>query len=263
MSEDWFRPSFEEETIEIGRHDVFHHALRKMSQVCGPLSIDDICSGLRSAVSRTEFPIPPPHLLEELLCVYGYSCEDALWYWDKNSDEHLAESEQVILRYLQQENPVAQHSELVQAFLNAGLSQSALSATLNISPLFARIGTGLYKLRGMRVSENDIARATASGEKVSIDPVIGYDKSGKLFLEVGVSTNVIGTGVICSDQFPNLSGEWQCEVAGRGSGILHAAENEFRHLKEIFRQLNCESGDRIRFVFDMWSRSVQIEKVEE
>ena len=47
LSEDWFVPKVLDNFHQISHFDVFHRCLRKMFQYCGPLSIDDVCAGLR------------------------------------------------------------------------------------------------------------------------------------------------------------------------------------------------------------------------
>ena len=56
-SKDWFIKGVGTSKYKISYHDSFHHALLKMSQYCGPLLVDEICSGTRYNASRTKFPI--------------------------------------------------------------------------------------------------------------------------------------------------------------------------------------------------------------
>jgi DNA-directed RNA polymerase alpha subunit len=260
-SKDWFIRSVGSTKGKIWYYDSFHRALRKMSQYCGPLSIEDICSGIRYNASRTEFPIPPPNVMEQILQTHGYSSEDGLYYWDGQTNEELSGGESVIMNCLAQNGPVVHHAELAQAFIDSELSFPSLHATLQRSPLFERIGTGLYKLRGTSVTRQDIEQAEAAGERIPVNPEVEYDKRGNIIVSASLGVIAVGTGVIFSDQFPNLSGEWDCLVNGKRLGKLYATENEFRRLKKPFESLGCQAGDRLKFTFNTWDRTVTIERV--
>ncbi len=261
LSQDWFIPKVPRDFHQISKHDVFHHGLRKMFQYCGPMSIDDMCSGLRHVLSRTEFPVPPPDVMDEIVRIYDYKCEGGLYHWVGTSDENLNASETVIMDCLERIGPVAHHSELVHAFIESNLSIAALSATLNYSPLFEKIETALYKTRGRSISYQDIERAKAARDRQSLDPVVEYDTDGNVIVSFTVSAIVIGLGTVSSEQFPNLSGEdWNCYVQGEGAGKVKVTENEFRHLKKPLELLNCQPGNRLKLTFNTWNRTVTIKR---
>jgi len=260
-SKGWFVPTLRDSNYAITAHDVFHHAVRKMFQYCGPLLVDDICAGVRHAVSRTEFPVPPPDVMEEVLRAYNYESEEELYYWGGEVNEVLSTSEIVIMDCLEQNGSVVHHSELAQSFVDSGLSFPSLHRTLWRSPLFERVGVGLYKLRGKTVTRQDMQRAESAGERIPVDPEIKYDTSGNIIVSATLSIIAIATGVVFCEQFPNLSGAWKCYVQdGEQCGKLQATENEFRHLKKPFEILDCQTGDRVQFKFNTWERTVTLKK---
>jgi hypothetical protein len=261
FSEDWFVPSVEGQDYKIHQKDCFHHSLRKMFQYCGPLPIDEICSGIRYATSRTDYPVPPPNVMDQILQVYGYKKEGELYYWEGETGEELSRGEAIIMDCLHDNGPVVHHAELAQAFVDSELTFPSLHATLNRSPLFKRIETGLYKLRGTSVTRADIERAEAAGERVPVDPEIEYAKTGNIIVCATLSIIAVGTGVIFCERFPNLSGEWICLVHRKGCGKLNATENEFRGLQKPFELLDCKTEDRLQFTFNTWDRTVAIEKI--
>ena len=262
LSKGWFIPTVMRNPNEISMHDVFDHALRKMFQHCGPMSIDNVCSGLRYVLSRTNFPVPPPDVMDEIVRIYGYRCTDRLYYWDGPSDEHLNEGETVIMDCLDRIGPVVHHSELTHAFIKSDLSFPALSATLKYSPLFEKIETALYKVRGRSIGYQDIERAKAAGDRQSLDLEVEYDTDGNVIVSFTISAIVIGLGTVSCEHFPNLNGEdWNCYVQGERIGKLQVTENEFRRLKEPLELLNCQPGNRLKFIFNTWDRTVTIEKV--
>ncbi len=152
VSEDWFAPRSPAYRLESTEYGPFHHAVRKMTQYCGSLSTDSICSGLRRRVSRTRFPIPSPEVMERILSMYEYRLEDGRWRYEDETDEQLTRGEKIMKQCIDECGPVVLRSELKAAFAESDLSGSSLSYTLRQSPIFEKIGRGLYKLRGNPVS---------------------------------------------------------------------------------------------------------------
>ena len=62
------------------------------------------------------FPVPPPDVMTEILRIYGYLCQDELYYWDGEIDEKLSTGETIITNCLKEIGPVVHHSELALAF---------------------------------------------------------------------------------------------------------------------------------------------------
>lgn len=271
LSKDWFAPH------QISYSDAFHRCLRKMFQYCGCLDIDDICAGIRHGISRSGasvpaylaskdtdrsvFPVPPPKVMAEILRISGYQCNDKLYYWADTNDENLSNGETIIMSCLEQTGPVLHHTELIQSFIESDLSVPSLHATLQRTPLFHTIGFGLYKLRGQEVTHQDIERAKAAGEPQSLRPEVGYDMEGNIIVSVTLSAIAVSSGTIVCERFPDLSGaNWECYVNGEEAGELNAVESEFRRLKKPFESLNCQLGERVKFTFNTWERTVKIEK---
>ena len=263
LSQDWFIPTIMRNSHEILKSDVFNRALRKMFQYCGPVSIDNVCSGLRHVLSRTNFPVPPPDVMDEIVKISGYRCTDGLYYWDGPSDEALNAGETVIMDCLDQIGPVVHHSELTHAFIESTLSFPALPATLKHSPLFEKIETALYKIRGRSINYSDIERAKAAVNRQSLNPEVAYDTDGNVIVSFTISAIIIGLGTVSCEHFPNLNGEdWNCYVQGESAGKLNITENEFRHLRKPLELLDCQPGNRLKFIFNTWNRTVTIEKIK-
>ena len=263
FSEDWFIPTILDNSHQISHFDVFHRCLRRMFQYCGPLSIDDVCAGLRHVVSERKFPVPPPDVMAEILRINGYQCDDELYHWADSYDENLSKGEIIIMNCLEQTGPVLHHTELIQAFIESDLSVPSLHATLKRTPLFHTIGFGLYKLRGKEVTYQNIERAKAAGKPQSLRPEVEYDTDGNIIVSVTLSAIAVGSGTILCERFPDLRGaDWECYVGSERAGELSAIENEFRRLKKPFELLNCQPGERLKFTFNTWERTVQIEMEE-
>ena len=262
FSEDWFIPTVLDNPRQISHRDICYRCLGKMLQYCGPLTIDDLCGGLRHVLSRTRFPVPPPDVIAEIARIHNYRRENELYYWYGTYDENLKKSkgESIIMNCLEQIGPVLNHSELAHAFIESDLSYPSLHSTLQRSPLFERIESGLYKLRGREVTYQDIERAKAAREQQPLRPEVEYRTDGNIIVSVTLNAIAVGSGTILCERFPDLNGNWPCYVDGEGVGELNATENEFRHLKKPFELLNCQPGERLKFTFNTWERTVAIQK---
>jgi len=263
LSKEWFVSTEDDITHVLGKNDVFHHGLRKMFQYCGPLDLDEICGGMRHVVSRTNFPIAPPAIIDQILESYGYrKNEGGSYYWDGEMCETLTKGEIIIMGCMRQHGSVVHHIELAQSFLDSELSFPALHATLNHSPLFAKVDQGLYKLRGKAVTPQETERARNVADRVPVNLEVRYDKSGNIIVRATLGILAVAVGAIYSEQLPNLSGEWKCFVHGMECEKIIATEKELRHIQKPIKILNCEVGARLEFIFNTWQRSVTIQKIE-
>lgn len=260
VDDEWYMSSTLHPALHTNKNNVFHHMLRKLTQYCGPVSAEDICAALRHVVSRTSYPVPTPNVMTSILHNYGYSCEKSLFYWNGQCDEKLSDGELIIINCIRELGPVVHHSELAQAFLDSQLSFPSLHSTLGRSPIFDRIGNGLYKIRGQTVSQENIARAELVAERVPLNIEIKYEKTGKIAVFITASTLILGTGVLVSEQLPNLSGEWICYLDSQQHYQIQVTNNEVRRLRKALTYINCSVGDRIALVFDSWTRQMIIER---
>ncbi|MEM3907176.1 MAG: hypothetical protein QXZ17_10010 [Nitrososphaerota archaeon] len=265
LEQDWYVPAqpFTARIISENKDAVFHRALWKMLYYCGPLTADDICSGLRAAISRTNYPVAPPHIMEKILLFYGYKQKEGLFYFDWNDSQpspSLSRSEEIILSCLRKFGRVVHHSELALEFYRSNLTLPSLHRTLNTSPLFVKVDQAMYKLRGQSVNYEDIARAKAVERRTGAGPEVIYSPSGVISIIVTLSPIALSSGRLISTEFPNLTGSWKCIVKDELLGTLDCSEHEFRQLRRAFQRLQAKPGDRLKLDFNTWDRTVRIEK---
>ena len=258
---DWYIPGKVEIKKELSKKDVLEHSIRKMTQYCGSLSVESICSGIRHAISRTRYPTPTPAVLREILKNHGYSTEGNMYYWDGNVDERLSRGEGIIFECFKKNGPVIHHAEIAQAFIDSELAFPSIHQTLKRSPLIEKIDIGLYKIRGRTVSTDDIERASSAGDRIPMNLMVDYDRTGRIKVSISLGIIVVGTGVIFSANLPNLVGAWKCVVGEEKFREIIVTENEIRGLLKPISLLKCEVADRICLTFDTWSRTVILEKV--
>jgi DNA-binding CsgD family transcriptional regulator len=262
LTDDWFVSENLQKKSVINRFDSFDHSLRKMFKYCGPLSAENICSGLRHAVSRTRYPVPPSDVIKIILHNSGYAFKEGLWNWEGEMDEELSKGEQVIFKCLEKRGSVVHHSELAQEFIDSELSFASLHATLNRTPLIEKMDYALYKLRGQEVTYDDIERAKNEGDKIPVNLEIRPGRTGIIEIFASLGVLPIGTGVFFSDSLPNLTGDWHCAVGDTMFDDIAVTENEIRGLLKPYEYLNCDLGDRVCMAFNTWDRTLYLKKVQ-
>lgn len=262
VTHDWYIPEAEEdiddEDFQLDKNECLHHSLRKMFKYCGPLPIEEICGGLRHAISRTNFPVPPPSVMIIVLQNLNYKCENGSYYCDDSSTEGLSRGEELIFKCIEQNGKVVHHVELAQMFIASELSFPSLHATLNRSPLFDKFEQALYKKRGEKITTDDVARAENCADRIPVDLEVEYTRNGQIILKMTLGVLAVATGVILCEQLPNLKGDWVSIVSNDKCGTIVITEKEIRQLSQPIKILNCQIGNRLRFSFDMWDRIVKI-----
>lgn len=259
LSSDWY---WREDPVgSITRKNVFHRAVCKMLQFCGPLTVEEICGGLRCAVRRQRYPVAPPSLMERLLVANGYRLEDGLVSYEGELAMLLSKGERAILDCIQGRGRVVNHNELCRAFLDAGLSLPLLYSTLRCSPLFERVGHGCVKLRGMPVHQHDLDRARRTLARQTSRADVSYDRSGRISITVVVSDLCLAAGTMTASGLPSFAaaGDWPCIVKGSYCGSLRVSRSSFRHLSQAYAQLEVHPGDKVTFHFDVPQHMVTLE----
>ena len=156
-----------DEKLRLSKSDVFHKNLHKMFKCCGPLDEEDLHYGLRNALSRPDFPAPPPPVLRALLNSCGYAEQDGQFFVEGSVSAQLSDSEQLIVECIRDKGTVVSYAELVEMFDKSKLSRAALIARLQNSPLFDKADKALYHLRGARYTREDLQRARATSKRSS------------------------------------------------------------------------------------------------
>jgi len=156
ISDDWYmlRPFRGSQTTDY-HWAVFHTAL-KIVRICGPLGLEEIYAGLSRHGARRGHIVPPPPILAHVLATLGFEVQNERVSWQWQNPGEASPSEKIILGEMERLGPIVSHLELAHAFAQSGLSVPALAVTLTYSPLFTRVGFGLYTLRGRIVTQGDI-----------------------------------------------------------------------------------------------------------
>ncbi len=261
ISDDWYmlRPQKRGQKNHHLRA-VFYNVL-KMLKFCGSLELKDVCGGLRKHVSRGGYLVPPPSILAQVLTAHGFQLRDGYVSWQHENPSTASSSEEVVLREIDRNGPIVSHFELVQAFAQSELSLPALSVTLRYSPLFTKVETGLYKLRGKNITQGDIERTQKRQPLTDADPEVEFDLSGSICFRVNLGSMAITSGVIYTAHILNLTGSWASFADGDSCGTVKIRDNQIWGLMKTFRAIKVNLGDRIELRFNTWERTVNVAKV--
>ena len=186
VTDDWFMLKPHKTQEEFDRTWAVVHTVLKMLRFCGPLEIDQAARGLRRRASRQGYSVPPPAVLTQVLTRYRFVVKDGYVTWHDDNLSTASTGETIALGLVEALGPVVSHFELVQAFIEAGLSVPALSAVLRYSPLLVKVDSGLYKLRGKAVSHGDIEKARLRQPITDTNSEIKFDTSGAIHLRLNL-----------------------------------------------------------------------------
>jgi len=133
----------------------------KMLAVLGPLTLDQIRSGLRryrDGRFRQRLEVPPRPILRRVLQAAGMRVledGDVVNLVEAPSHITLSGGEAALLDAFRDKGVLTLH-EVVSAIKEQGLSEAMGSYLLTSSPLVSRVTYGLYALRGRRVTHAEI-----------------------------------------------------------------------------------------------------------
>jgi hypothetical protein len=133
---------------------------------------------------------------------------------------------------------------------------------LRYSVLFRRIDTGLYALRGTRITREDIEAAIARRPVVEQDSSFKFSSDGVITWEINVGTYGLA-GTIPAGEAAQLAGEWKTITENVETGQIKVGEQQIWGLAKTFHTLGVIVGDRVALRFDPETRQVRVVKVEQ
>ncbi len=140
------------------------HVAAKMLAVLGPLTVDQVRSGLRryrESKFRQRLEVPPRQILRRVLKAAGLRVSengDVVDLLEVPSYVRLNGGEAALVDAFRDNGVLTVH-EIVSAMRERGLSEALGRYLLTSSPLITRVTYGLYTLRGRRVTHAEIETA--------------------------------------------------------------------------------------------------------
>lgn len=262
---DWFSIAGE---VGLGKNTPLFRAGLIMMQACGPLEFESFCDGLRRYISRHFDTIAPPEVVSLLLKKVGFKIENNIVSYDGENLVELARSDVLILDLLKEKGPVLSFQEIVEFYLDAGLSfATPTTRVMPASPTIEKIEQGLYKLRGSKVTWQQLESAKSRQDDYSRNVEVTYGLDGIIRYRVNVGTWALG-GVLSISRsgqpLPDFQEGWPIYVNREKLGIARRDDLLIWGLSPAFHKLGVKVGDRLELAFDTWNEPrIDIRVVEE
>jgi len=161
---------------------------------------------------------------------------------------------------LKEYGPVMQREELEKECVGLGMNVNSFYQYLAFSPILCKFATGVYGLRGTKVSPG-IVESMIPKKKRAFTMDYGWTSDGSIWLTRELSKSVLQSGVIAipSAMKDHLQGIFKCKTAdGIQIGTINIKECTGWRLGSIFRRRGGEVGDHILLIFNILKRETKI-----
>jgi hypothetical protein len=234
----------------------------KMLSIASEIDFTVFCDGLRRYVNRFYAMLAPADVLMYFLSLIGFEVNDHQRVSTRHSVNNvLSKSEKSLISAIAKNEGVANFFEIAEEFFLQKLSLPAVSVTLKRSPIVEKIDEGLYKLRGVDISWQQIEAAKKRQKRFSQDDEIVHGLDGIIRMKLTVNSYTFLTGVVQAYSVRELSGLWSVVHDGKSFGDAKIDESYLWGLSKIFKELDVQMGDRVELAFNTWNRTLSVEKV--
>lgn len=227
-----------------------------MMQTCGPLPFESFCDGLRRYILRRYEALTPREVLSVFLKNFGFTIENNVVSYEGEETVNLEGSDKLLLELLKEKGPVLSFQELVEFYLDRNYSfGTPATRVMPRSPIIEKIEQGLYKLRGSKVTWQEIESAKSRQEAFSRNAEVTYGVDGIIRFSLNVGTLSQGGVISISNSLqplPDFHEGWPVFVNGENVGTARRDDLLVWGLSPAFNKLGVKLGDRIELAFDTW-----------
>ncbi len=196
------------------------------------------CDGLRRHISRFYSSLAPNEVIVYTLKVLGFDVDTNGQVSTKLSlNNNFSRSEKSIISIMTKNDGVASFLEIAEEFFLHNLSLPAVSVTLKRSPIVEKVDEGLYKLRGAKISWQQIETAKKRQKSFSQDDEIIHGLDGIVRVRLTVNNYAYLTGVVGSYNIIGLTGSWPIVSNNEFFGDARMDESYLWGLSKIFKKL--------------------------
>lgn len=242
---------------DLSKNTPLFRAGLMMMQACGPLPFDSFCDGLRRYISRRYDEIAPPEVIRIFIENFDFKVENDIVSYYGNEQTEMPESETLILQLLSERGPVLNFQEIVEFFITNGKSfATATTKIMPRSPIIEKVEHSLYKLRGSKVSPQDIETAKSRQEENTMNPEVIYGSDGiiryRLTLGSWATGGVLSIGRTCRP-LPDFREGWPVYVEDESVGTARRDDYLIWGLTAALNRLGSKLGDRVELAFDIFN----------
>ena len=217
----------------------------KMLAIIPELEIGVFHEGLRKHSSRFYSNIAPVHVVSHVLPMLGFNINGARVSTRLPTKGVLSQSENTLISAISKNQGVASFLEIAEEFFLQRLSLPAVSVTLKRSPIAEKADEGLYNLRGMGITWQQVEDAKKRQKRFSQDSEVTYGLDGVVRMKLTVSSYAFLTGVVGSYGIRELSGSWPVIHDGESFGEAKIDDVYLWGLAKLFKKLDIKMGERI------------------
>lgn len=261
----WFSSSAE---IELNRNTPLLRGGLIMMQSCGPLPFESFCDGLRRYISRHYEALAPTEVIHYCLRNLGFKIENNLVSYEGEYKVNVSTSDSMILDLFLEKGKVSSFQEIVDFYLANGLSfATATIRVMGESPIVEKIEQGFYKLRGSKVSWQDVETAKSRQEEYARNAEVAYGLDGiiryQLTLGAWAAAGVLSISRSCQP-LPDFNEGWPVFANNEEVGIARRDNDLIWGLSPALKKLGSRPGDRVELAFDTWNQPrINIRTIEE
>ena len=242
---------------DLNKNTPLFRAGLMMMQTCGPLPFVSFCEGLRRYVSRRYDEIAPPEVIKIFIENFDFKVKNDIVSYYGNEQTEMPESETLILQLLSERGPVLNFQEIVEFFITNGKSfATATTKIMPRSPIIEKVEHSLYKLRGSKVSPQDIETAKSRQEENTMNPEVIYGSDGivryRLTLGSWATGGVLSIGRTCRP-LPDFREGWPVYVEDEAVGTTRRDDYLIWGLTAALNKLGSKLGDRVELAFDIFN----------
>jgi hypothetical protein len=256
VDSDWF-------VVRESRGHLLPRVAEKMLAVLGPLTVDQIRSGLRrfrESKFRRRLDVPPRTILRRVLQAGGMRVSedgDVVKLVEVPSDVTLSGGEAALLDAFRDKGVLTLH-EVVSAIKERGFSEALGRYLLTSSPFISRVTYGLYALRGRRMTHADVAtaadRLTEQSERSLVDQQFQVDGSVLVRYRLPADRELV-TFYIRPGMIPE--GVWTL-VDGHGREPIMVRPTYVTGLQQVGRRMQKTGATEIEVRFDVGRAEVRV-----
>jgi predicted DNA-binding protein YlxM (UPF0122 family) len=256
------------EKTELTKNMPIFRAGLIMNQYCGPLPLNSFCDGLRRYISRHYEALAPTEVISNYILNFGFKIDNGIVSYEGNEKVVISKSDSLFIDLLLEKGAVLSFQDIVEYYLAKGFSfPTATLRVMGESPLVEKIEQGFYKLRGSKVSWQDIENAKFRQEDYSRNAEVIYGLDGIIRYRFTIGSWAAG-GVLSISRscqpLPDLNKGWPIFVNNEELGTARRDEYLIWGLSPTFNKLGVKFGDRIELAFDSWNKPrINVRIVEE
>jgi hypothetical protein len=236
------------------------NAAYKMLTVIPEIDLEIFSDGIRRYISRHDVSMAPKKVLAFTLQKLGFTVINDHVSSTFQIPDILSKTEKLFVSFIKEKGNVVSFFEIAETFLENGFSLPSVGKLTNASPIVEKTGNNLYKIRGSKVTWNEIEAGINRQQKYSLDEILSYCMDGTIHLQTTINKYAFFTGVLVSTKVKDLNGKWLMIYDQEKLGYAKLDGFYIWGLHDLFSKNNIKTGDRIELFFDTTNRQMGIIK---